>query len=414
MTQWSIQAPASWWSPVMKAVGLCSEPGKGSTDSLSFMSCVLIDIKDGNAHIISQSMSSALDINVGDYGEVEGQGRVLLPVKDFTHAISSLSHSDMITVSQEDDNEESVEIDTDDGAVHFSVAQEDIIDDDMLPQPPVIEDDDVFTDVDSSQLTHVYKQGSIMSKANIGSEELGFDPLSGSIINIDDKGVQVLSLSISSSEAFVSVEKGHKDYVANCVSSPQATTARLDTFASYCSEGKISIASTGCIVLSGNGMVMSISPLNTGSIKNTTVTYENIVDTLSPAWENRIVTATAPSREFFQALSRAGSVSDEAVKMFIDDTTITVCGVDSRREDYPFTQEISCSTQWHSDMSHDISYSIDYTVMKKVGTFVSKHDEVVFSVAFDETGTTPWAMVMYDGNFDVDNPHDFFLIAITK
>lgn len=54
MTQWSIQAPASWWSPVMKAVGLCSEPGKGSTDSLSFMSCVLIDIKDDNAHIISQ------------------------------------------------------------------------------------------------------------------------------------------------------------------------------------------------------------------------------------------------------------------------------------------------------------------------------------------------------------------------
>ena len=414
MSQWSIKAPASWWLSVSKAVGLCSEPGKGSTDSLSFMSCVLIDITEDKACIISQSLSSALEIEVGDNGEASGLGRVLLSVKDFSHAISSLPHGDIITVSQEEDNEETVEIATDDDSIHFSISLKDIIDDDMLPHPPIVEDDDIFTPIASRELSRIYKQGSIMSKANIGSEELGFDPLSGSIINIDDQGVQVLSLSISSSEAFIAVDQGDRGLDANCISSPQATTARLDTFSSYSPEGEISISSTGCIVLSGKGMVMSISPLNTGSIKNTTVTYKNIVDTLSPAWENRIVTVTSPSKELFKALSRAGSVSDESVRMFIDDTAITVCGVDSRREDYPFTQEISCSTQWHADITHDISYSIDYTVMKRVGTFISQHDEVVFSVAFDNTGTYPWAMVMYDGSFDVENPHDFFLIAITK
>lgn len=414
MAQWSISAPASWWSPVMKAVGLCSEPDKGSTDSLSFMACALIEVDEDSARIISESVSSALEVEVGGNGKFEGHGKILLPVKQLSHAISSLPHDGDIILYQDDDNEDSVEIEIEDGSVHFSVAIADIIDEDMTPQPPIIDEGDVFIPVDFSDLTHAYKQGSIMSKANIGSDELGYDPLSGSIINIDNKGIQVLSLSISSSEAFVPVESDDEDYESNCVSSPQATTARLGTFSSYCAEGEVAIASTGCIVFSGDGMVMSVTPLNTGKIKNNTVTYDNIIAALSPAWENRVVTATASSREFFMALSRAGSVSDEAVKMFIDDTTITVCGVDSRRDDYPFTQEITCSTQWHIDDTHDVSYSIDPVVMKKVGTFVSKHSDVVFSVAFDETGTTPWAMVMYDGEFDVENPHDFFLIAISK
>lgn len=398
----------------MKAVTLCSEPEKGSTESLSFMSCVLVEINEDSAHLVSESVSSALDVNVEDNGEFDGSGRVLLPVKSLTHAISSLPHDGDIIVSQDDDNEESVEVEVEDGSVNFSVAVVDIIDDDMIPHPPVVDDEDVFISVDFSHFSHAYKQGSIMSRANIGSEELGYDPLSGSIINIGNGGVQVLSLSISSSEAFVPVEIDDEKYEANCVSSPQSTTSRLDTFSSYSPEGEMSIAKTGSLVFSGNGMVMSVTPLNTGKIKNNTVTYENIIAALSPAWENKVVTATAPSREFFTSLSRAGSVSDESVRMFIDDTTITVCGVDSRRDDYPFTQEITCSTQWHTDAAHDMSYSIDPSVMKKVGTFVSKSSEVIFSVAFDETGTVPWAMVMYDGDFDVDSPHDFFLIAISK
>lgn len=414
MAQWSISAPASWWSRVMKAVALCSEPEKGSTDSLSFMSCVLVDINEDSAHLVSESVTSALDVDIEGNGEFDGSGRVLLPVKGLSHAISSLPHDGDIIVSQDDDNEESVEVEVEDGSVHFSVAVADIADEDMIPHPPVIDDNDVFIPIDFSQFSHAYKQGSIMSKANIGSDELGYDPLSGSIINIGNGGVQVLSLSVSSSEAFVSAEIDDEEYTANCVSSPQATTSRLDTFTAYSPEGKMSVAATGCLVFSGNGMVMSVTPLNTGKIKNNTVTYENIIAALSPAWENKVVTATAPSREFFTSLSRAGSVSDKSVRMFIDDTTITVCGVDSRRKDYPFTQEIACSTQWHTDATHELSYSIDPLVMKKVGTFVSKSSEVIFSVAFDETGTTPWAMVMYDGDFDVDSPHDFFLISISR
>ena len=416
-TQWSISAPASWWVPVIKAVGLCSEPQKGTTDTLSFMSCALIDIKDGNAKIISQSLSSALEVEVAGNGTVEGEGRVMVSVKDLAHAVSSLPHGDNIVVSypieQESEDVQSINLANEDGSINFSVFTEDIIDDDMIPHPPEVAEEDVFTEVNFSDLSYAYKQGGMMSKS-VGSEERGYDPLSGAIININDKGVQVLSLAISSSEALVPVEKGHENYTANCISSPQATTARLDTFASYSSKGNLAVAKTGHLVFSGSGMVMSVAPLNTGSMKNTVVTYKTIIEVLSPAWENRIVTLQAPSKEFFLALSRANSVSDENIRIFIDDTTITVCGVDSRREDYSFTQEIGCSTTWHNDDVHEVTYSMEPSIMKKVSGFVSKEDEVNLSIAYDETGTAPWAMMIYGDDFDVDNPHDFFLIAISK
>lgn len=412
MSQWSITAPSSWWVPVIKAIGLCSEPGKGSTDSLSFMSCALIDITDDNAFIVSESVSSALEIDISNHGTVHGYGRALIPVSSLSHAISSLPHDGNIIMSLHDDDSESVDIETSDGLTKFSVPLVDIIDDDMVPHAPLIDGKDIFVPVDFPELSRVYKQGSIMSKSNIGSESLGYDPLSGSIVTID-KGVQVLSLSISSSEAFMTCDVDDDKYTATCISSPQATTSRMDVFASYSPHGHMSIARTGCLILQGNGMSMSVSPLNTGSTKNTTVTYDNIIAALSPAWDNTVVTVTASSQEFFRALSRAGSVSDDSVKIVVDDTSATIHGVDSRRKDYPFTQEISCSTQWNDSNEHRVTYSIDPAVMKKVGTFVSTSDEVIFSIAFDNSSSSPWAMIVYDGDFTVDDPHNFFLIAIS-
>lgn len=409
---WRMSAPSSWWSDVSKMINLCSEPAKSSSETLSFLSCLKLDISAKSVMLTSQSPISSLSIDATDKCEFSGIVSTLISIKELTHALGNLPHSGDIVVSGNGEDER-VTVETEDASVSFTVSHNDDFDDDMAPEPPVVDAKLKTVPVNFSELATQYKTGSSMSQIMIGSEDIGYSPYSGSVLIVKNGSVQTFSISNSAVESLMSVEKqGRKRIDLQSLTNPHFTVARMDAFSHYCDEGTLGIDDMRCIILQGDGATMSITPLNTPSKNNAAVTYNRILSVLSPSWENREVDVAASAAEFFPSLSRAASVSTKNVKIIVHDTTVLVHGVDERTTEYPFTQELSVETTWHGEGQHTVSFHISPQLMKTVGGFIPKGEEINFSVSLNEQGA-PWAMTVYYDDFDDKNPHNFFLLIIT-
>ena len=135
---WRMSAPSSWWSDVSKMINLCSEPAKSSSETLSFLSCLKLDISAKSVMLTSQSPISSLSIDATDKCEFSGTVSTLISIKELTHALGNLPHSGDIVVSGNGEDER-VTVETEDASVSFTVSHNDDFDDDMAPEPPVVD-----------------------------------------------------------------------------------------------------------------------------------------------------------------------------------------------------------------------------------------------------------------------------------
>lgn len=406
---WSITAHSTWWSQVTTALSLCSEKAQSGGGS-SFLSCVYIVVSNDEVTLTSESSGAGFSITTSDV-EFSGSGDNLVPVQAFKHALSSLPAGGDIVVGNTNGD---ITVATDDGSASFTVVPNVIVDHDMVPHPPHIPDNLKTADVDSADMVAMYRTGSAMAQDIIGSEHVGYDPLSGCVVTLDHTGIQMISLATSSSESHLVCDTGmeDKDDPVSTVTIPSTTLPCLRAVSAFDSVMECGVAPSGNFVVSAGGATISIVPLNVAANSKSAVTYKNILNVFEPVWKNRYVTVEVSSRELFAAVGRAAGVSDDRINVIIADSQVTIQGVDPVMSGVPFTQDIACHTQWHNQNGqHTMEFSISPDVFKKVGSMIGGKDTVTMSVSYSPTNT-PWAVTLYGEDFDDNDPHNFFLLGI--
>lgn len=399
----------------MKILSLSVEQERTQGDSTPFLSCVVIRSQDDSCTLEAESsMSTALvDCDASDDVEYKGTGVFMLSAQELSTYVSKMPEGEDVELFC-DEETMLYTVSTAAGHISFAAQCATIIDDDMTPHA-VNEFKGNSSDFSSFALSQGYRRGSLMANKQDGGEIAGFDPLSGCMMTLDNTGATFVSISMSASESYVPALSPSRDaFSVDAVTIPMFTAAQLSALSTGGEKMSVGVDDNTkhihFTVNDGEYRVV-IFPMNTGGRNTDILSVQTIMNVLQPAWDFRVVSAQLSSTEFFAALQRSSTVSKESVKISINDTEVVVSGEDDSLSTDPFTQTMSCSTQWHGDHTHDISVKTHADSIKKVGTHIPKGSAITFDVAMKEDGS-PWALIVHDDDYDHDDPHNFFLIFL--
>lgn len=397
----------------MKLLGLSTEHSKESADNTSFLSCVSFSITKSSQTIVSESSASTTFVDLrgfpGDV-EVNGECEALIKCGDISGYVGQMPTDEDIVV-EINTEEKTYSVYNDSETIVFSSALVNIIDDDMRPQAISSFNGD-YVDVPPVDLNEVYKRGSSMSRRDSGEDITGFDPFSGSFLTITEKGVQCLSLSTSSSEAYLPADNSIKKK-QDILTLPSITAPRIDAMAAA-GDATMSIgvgSKDGRLHVGSSGYHMTIMPINTGRKNTQAISFTTILNVLQPAWKNRRVTVKVSASEFFSALGRASTISADSMNMTVSDVDLTITSEKNSASAKPFKQTITCSTVWHDDSPHKSVMKASPSMLKIAGQYVPKNTDLIFDIAFKDNGD-PWALMIHDDQYDEKDPHDFFMVSL--
>lgn len=413
-----ITASSSWWKSAISLLNVSTQQSRDTSETVSFLSCILIEKNDDGTFLHAESdVSTTYVIVDNEEVQVNGdEGKYLIKSSTLSSQLSSFPDDVDVTLSIDEKGE--VSLYTDDNTILFTSLTEVILNEDATPDAKndFPEDCLVFT-CDVSELLYSYKMGSSMVKPKDKDISTSYDTLSGCLVTISDDGMNIMSASASSAETLIEgkvqkfgkLEKKKKP-VLSSLTMPDATIAVLSKF-EQSEEIEVCIDDEGFIHLDNGTAHVVVSPLNTNSSK-IRLNYDLIMGVMSPAWENRIVTVSLPSKQLKEALSRAGSVHGDIINLAISGSTTKVSSKNSENlVKTPFSQKISCNTIWHDNEEAFFEIDLRYSILKKVYTMSPQNGEFVFDVAINPKNGNPWAIVVHTGEeFDPKKPHNFFVL----
>lgn len=417
MSVFSVTAPTFWWRQAAKSLDYSTEKAGGMSEGgdVSFLSCVIFDITGEGSSIMAESSMSTTFVDLDDVEDLtlEGTGRAMVKSSDFSAYIMNMPTDEDVTVEFDTDGK-TYSVSTVSGAVSFKSTLVDIIDDDMTPTA-FRECDGITVDVLCDEFEAGFRRGSAMTRKDSGYDIVGNDPFSGSCLTVSEAGVQVLSLTQSSSEVFIPKNgefhgEGEEpllllpSLVSPGIAAINEAGVKTMTIG-IGDKNKILHVDSGCFH-------MTIQPLNASGKNAGIINYTTLSEVFTPAWENRVVSVSVSPKEFLSAIRRASTVDEEKVVLDIADTSIIVSTGPSSGVSDPFTQEMSCSTQWLDDGEHNIVVSVNPVTLKNVVEYFKNLDKLIFHVSLTEQ-SDPWALTICD-DINMDNDmHNFFLVGIS-
>lgn len=409
-SDFSIYAPQSLWNEWAHKLSLSAEMSKDMSGSTSFLSCVLITVTEEDVLILeSESMISTTYIQEEDV-EVEGNGQCLIPAQELSSYIKNMPSDSNVKFTYSYDEEKIIVESDSSNQVKFTTNSFSIFNEDALPRAiDHIPDNSSSITISGKELPQKFKLASSMTKSLEKDAAAGQDPFSGCSIDITPEGLQMYSLSISSSETFIPSD--NVEYVEgnnSVLASPDITTPRIASFSND-DEIKISIQDSKNIFIENDTTLMSISSLNIGNMQNL-LSMNIIKQVLEPAWDNRVVSVKVPSNEFFKSLSRVSTVKADKVVLHLTNTIVSVKGIDNNKE--VFSQQVPATTDWFDDGDKEIIAEITVSSIKKISSSVSKSENLIFDISCKDNGD-PWTMIVYHGDdYNPQDPHDFFMISL--
>lgn len=406
----SIYAPQSWWSDSVKFLSLSSEMSSDMSNNSSFLSCTLITVTEENEVFLeTESMMSTTFIKEDDL-EVEESGQCLIPTQRLANCMKSMPQDSNVKFIY-DSESGNITIESDSSSsVTFNTESYPIYSDDAIPKATrTIPNKSSKIVLSGKDFPHKYKLAASMSKSLDKDNLAGQDPLSGCAVDITENGLQMFSLSVSSSETFMESDTIKVvDNIPLILTSPDISIPRISAFSNH-DEITFAIKNNKRFYLKSDNVVMEVATLNIGTMKNL-LTMDVITNVLKPAWKQRVVSVKVPSGEFFESLTRVSTVDAEKVVLKTQDNEMILSGMASGKE--LFSQKIPITTEWLDDGDHVIEANITIASIKKISSAVSKGENLVFDISCKENGE-PWAMIVYHGDeYDPENPHDFFMMSL--
>lgn len=414
----TITGDSLWWKNAANILIASTQSSRDSSETVSFLSCVLIDHTEDGTFLHTESEYSTSYITVdNEEVKVEGEpGKYLIKATALSSQLSSFPDDGDIVLVINDKGEYTLSMN--DGEITFNSLTETILNDDALPnaENDFPKDCLVFTS-DVSSITQGYKMGSSMVKPKDKDISTNYDTLSGCLVTLSSDGMFIMSASASSAEThiqgdvkkFGKIEKKKKPEFS-ALTVPDSMQNVLSKFNSS-SEVEVCIDEDGFTHIDDGVAHVVVSPLNTHASK-IKLNYELIMGVMNPVWENRVVTVELPSKQLKEALSRSGSVHADIINMAISASNVKITSINSDEIiKNPFTQKIACSTQWHDDEENFFEINIRHSILKRVYTLSPSEGEFIFDVAVNPKTGNPWAIVVHTGtDFDPEKPHNFFVL----
>ena len=399
------------WSELFRALALSVNKTVSGADSTSFLSCTAIRISEDGVVMESESAQSTTHVSLdAEDAEFSGSGVFLLNTNQVNTYIGLFAGQDTVQLSLFD-NYALLE-DVPGNTTEFRCELVDYADDNFTPHAVKKAPEDAPSAILSTyELKQAYTRGCTMTKSMEKDPASGQSPLSGALVEIVDGGVQVVSWATSGAESFASATT---DGTARALSSPVLFGPRLSALPA--GEVTLSIGEDSMFYLESGPVLFSFSPLAIGGRSNP-VTSKALFTVLSNVEHGVVGSTTVSAGTFFSALTKASTVKADVVSLEVSTTSLDLKAFTGDQRTPTFRQTVLCETSWEDPDYDYAELLLDVATVKKISTFVSKTDDVTFTLCRAQGGEDIAGVVVVDGqrSFDKDeNRHNFFILSTTQ